>query len=53
MVILVEPLLYMVRYYTVYMIQCEYCNKGFIESQNGLAEKTFHQLLHDPETINK
>ena len=53
MVISVEPSVYIVPYHTVYMIQCEYCNRGFIESQNGLAEKTFHQLLHDPEIINK
>jgi hypothetical protein len=35
------------------MIQCEYCPKGFIETHNGLAEKTFHELLHEPEMVNR
>ena len=35
------------------MIQCEYCTRGFIETTNGLAEKTFHELLHEPEVVNK
>jgi|TARA_B110000305_G_C19048529_1_gene451571 aerobic-type carbon monoxide dehydrogenase small subunit (CoxS/CutS family) len=35
------------------MIQCEYCPRGFIETTTGLAEKTFHELLHEPEVVNK
>jgi len=35
------------------MIQCEYCPRGFIETSNGLAEKTFHELLHEPNVVNK
>jgi len=35
------------------MIQCEYCTRGFIETMNGLAEKTFHELLHEPRVVNK
>jgi len=35
------------------MIQCEYCNKNFIASMNGLAEKTFHEMLHAPEIVNQ
>jgi len=35
------------------MIQCEYCTKGFIETANGLAEKTFHELLHGAKVVNK
>jgi hypothetical protein len=35
------------------MIQCEYCPRGFIETANRLAEKTFHELLHEPEVVNK
>lgn len=35
------------------MIQCSYCPKGFVETANGLAEKTFHEMLHhDPNVIN-
>ncbi len=34
------------------MIQCEYCTRGFLESPNGLAEKTIHELLHGPDTVN-
>jgi len=25
---------------------------GFVESMNGLTIKIFHELLHDPSTIN-
>lgn len=36
------------------MIRCEYCTKGFIETVNGLAEKTFHELIHhEPELASK
>ena len=35
------------------MIQCEYCDQNFVESSNGLAEKTFHELLHEPEVVNQ
>ena len=34
------------------MIECEYCTKNFVESMNGLAEKTFHEMLHEPEIVN-
>ena len=29
------------------MIACRYCAKGFSESLDGLAVKTFHEILHD------
>ena len=35
------------------MIQCEYCTKNFVESMNGLIEKTFHLLLHEPRIVNQ
>lgn len=35
------------------MMQCEYCDRQFIDTQRGLAEKTFHELLHEPEIVNK
>jgi hypothetical protein len=35
------------------MINCEYCPEKFIESMNGLVEKTFHELLHEPEMVNE
>ena len=35
------------------MIQCDYCPKNFVESANGLAEKTFHELLHEPNVVNQ
>ena len=35
------------------MIQCEYCPKSFVESPNVLAEKTIHELLHEPEDVNQ
>lgn len=34
------------------MIQCEYCEKGFIETPIGLAEKIIHELLHGPKIVN-
>lgn len=34
-------------------IKCEYCNREFVESSSGLAEKTFHELLHEPEVVNQ
>jgi len=34
------------------MLECRYCPKGFVESMEGLITKTFHELLHEPETIN-
>lgn len=33
-------------------MQCDYCDKVFAESMNGLATKTLHEILHDPEEIN-
>jgi hypothetical protein len=35
------------------MIKCEYCPKSFVENMNGLAEKTFHEMLHEPEMVNQ
>ena len=29
------------------MINCRYCSKCFPESLDGLAVKTFHEILHD------
>lgn len=30
-------------------MRCEYCDKEFIDTANGLAEKTFHEILHEDE----
>jgi len=35
------------------MIECEYCTKNFVENMNGLAEKTFHEMLHEPKIVNQ
>jgi hypothetical protein len=35
------------------MIQCEYCSRGFVDTMNGLAEKTFHEVLHAPKIVNQ
>jgi aerobic-type carbon monoxide dehydrogenase small subunit (CoxS/CutS family) len=35
------------------MIQCEYCPRGFVDTANGLVAKTFHELLHEPDVVNK
>jgi hypothetical protein len=35
------------------MIQCEYCSRGFVDTMNGLAEKTFHEALHAPKIVNQ
>ena len=35
------------------MIRCKYCTKNFIESMNGLTERTFHEILHEPEIVNQ
>lgn len=29
------------------MNSCRYCSKGFAESLDGLAVKTFHEILHE------
>ena len=34
-------------------MRCDYCTKRFTESMNGLAEKTFHEMLHEPEIVNQ
>ncbi len=34
------------------MLNCEFCPKQFFETANGLVEKTFHEVLHDPELVN-
>jgi hypothetical protein len=39
--------------YSTTMIRCEYCPRGFVESPNGLVEKTLHEILHEPEVVNK
>ncbi|HXV50703.1 MAG TPA: hypothetical protein VD689_01085 [Nitrosopumilaceae archaeon] len=39
--------------YSTTMIRCEYCPRGFVESPNGLVEKTLHEILHAPEVVNK
>lgn len=31
------------------MIKCTWCKYLFEEDANGLTEKTFHELLHEPE----
>ena len=36
-----------------FMITCEYCTKQFVESMNGLTEKTLHEILHGPELVNE
>lgn len=35
------------------MIQCEYCARSFVDSSNGLVEKTFHELLHGAKVVNR
>ena len=35
------------------MIPCKYCPMAFQETKDGLIEKTFHELLHNPEDVNK
>lgn len=35
------------------MIQCQYCTRQFVDTVTGLAEKTFHELLHEPQVVNK
>jgi len=34
------------------MIVCEYCTEQFVENMNGLVAKTFHEILHEPDTVN-
>ena len=34
-------------------MKCDYCNRRFVDTQIGLAEKTFHEMLHEPEIVNK
>jgi len=34
------------------MIKCDFCEKVFYESENGLLQKAMHEVLHDPEVIN-
>lgn len=29
------------------MISCRYCSRGFADSLDGLAVKTFHEILHE------
>lgn len=31
------------------VLKCEYCNETFPENLMGLNEKTFHELLHEPQ----
>lgn len=35
------------------MLECEYCKGSFNESQIGLAEKLFHEIVHHTDAINK
>ncbi len=35
------------------MIPCRFCPMGFPETKAGLVEKTFHEILHNPEDVNK
>lgn len=35
------------------MIKCRFCEKGFVDSLEGLAEKTFHEVLHEEEIVNE
>lgn len=32
-------------------MKCEFCDKHFIDTMNGLTEKTFHELLHEGEIM--
>ena len=34
------------------MIECEYCTKTFAESMDGLAVKTFHELIEHADKID-
>ena len=33
-------------------MKCEYCERKFHDNPEGLAEKTFHELTHDPNQVN-
>ena len=33
------------------MVKCEYCKKKFVDTVVGLAEKTFHEILHGDENL--
>lgn len=35
------------------MIQCGYCTRRFSVTPHGYAEKTFHEILHGTELVNK
>jgi hypothetical protein len=35
------------------MIPCDFCPQTFPDTKIGLAAKTFHELLHNPEDVNK
>jgi hypothetical protein len=34
-------------------IKCEYCHKEFIDCSLGLAQKTSHEICHEPEVVNQ
>jgi len=35
------------------MMKCDYCTERFVDSMNGLVEKTFHELIkHKKVEIN-
>jgi len=35
------------------MVECKFCKKRFFDDRDGLVGLTFHELLHDPEMVNK
>ncbi len=35
------------------IIKCQFCERTFVESIDGLTIKTFHEATHEPELVNK
>ena len=33
-------------------MKCSFCDKIFLDTINGLIQKTFHESLHDTEIVN-
>ena len=33
-------------------MKCNYCDKQFEDTPNGIAVKTFHEILHEKEIVN-
>jgi len=35
------------------IIKCQFCERTFVESIDGLTIKTFHEATHDPKVVNE